>query len=157
MRKVLFIIPVFFLSSCFLDDGKEHYNLEDGTWEWKYKNGQIRESRTIVNGYEHGLQIDYYSNGNYRFIYSMKNGIQDGPEYRYYENGILAGGGYMSNGKADGIYYGFYENGDPKFCDLFREDEPVDFYKDSLDELRCKDFIYGLKVFSYPESDPTNS
>ena len=66
MRKIFVIISVFFLTSCFLDDGRIHYNLEDGPWEWKHKNGQIKESRNIVDGYEHGVQANYYSNGDYR-------------------------------------------------------------------------------------------
>ena len=63
--------------------------VEDGPWEYYYKNGQLEEKGTYKNKKRNGPWETYHDNGQLKEKGTYKDDNLDGPEEFYYENGQL--------------------------------------------------------------------
>jgi hypothetical protein len=52
-----------------------------------YKNGKIRDSMTVLNGYLSGPATHFYENGKLRQRWIWKDGLPNGPSTTFYESG----------------------------------------------------------------------
>ena len=82
-----------------------------GTWEWKYKNGNTKETSSYKNGVLEGVYIGYYKNKKLKYKAFYVNDTLNGP-YQYYSNkGVVTQDKNFVKGKLEGKYMAFHEVG----------------------------------------------
>jgi len=100
---------------------KPDFSTYTGTMTGYYKNGNIKDSSTVVKGIPDGTLLEYYENGKLKAEEPFKNGIIDGLWKEYYETGNLRGEWHYKNGKQHGSGKLNYENGKLKIESVWSE------------------------------------
>src|ERR1700741_605340 len=67
-----------------------------------YKDGNIAQEASFINGLRNGWELTYYKSGHIQRKIFYKNDKEEGEEYEYYENGKLRYQGAWRNGKRFG-------------------------------------------------------
>ncbi len=89
------------------DDSKDIY---EGLSTAYYKNGQIEEKGTYVDGKPHGEVVAYYKNGQIEEKGNYVDGKRNGDVVGYYKNGQIKKKGTYVDGKIE--YLNYHENGE---------------------------------------------
>mgnify|MGYP001308565540 CR=1 FL=1 len=71
---------------------------QDGPFQERYDNGQLKEEGTLKDGVRHGLWMSYYESGELRSKITWEKGLRSGPYEHYAKDGRVTGrGNYRSS------------------------------------------------------------
>jgi len=76
-----------------------------------YKNGNLREEYTLVNGVVDGVYRGWYENGQKYVEYTFVSGKVHGSHQMWYDNGRISNESNYVAGKCEVLYRAWYTNG----------------------------------------------
>ena len=100
--------------------GKGNYNNEgkrQGSWEWYYTNGKIKETVAYDNGSANGINKTWYDNGKPQVHAMYKDNKLDGEYLFYIKSGALKQKKYFESDQLEGKYIAYFDVGEsiPEF------------------------------------------
>ena len=130
MKKILLILPLFILASCFtvleslegagdMLDVTNDIRKSEQCWRDGLKNQKI-------NFCKDGPWKTFYSNGQLKEHYNHIDGVRQGPSEWYHDNGLIFRKGTFKNGKKDGPWEVYNRDGSLRYKGIYKEGLRVD-------------------------------
>jgi len=114
-------------------------DLQDGVFETKYPNGQLKLTGNVIAGKRSGLWVSYFENGVKQSENEYSNGVLEGKAATFYPNAQLMYLGNYKNGKYHGDWVYFNQDGTPKKKIVYEYGEAIrTITGDGLEEYLLK-------------------